>query len=235
MLSARLAQLVEHTTNREVSGSTPEASTKHIYKLGGAMIKVILRTAHRAHPRGYAGDDGSRSPWLSIDDLPLWDGQPVRCETIQDDVGCPQWAILRVYCISGKQYFSFGDVKPPFGDMKSYGKTWAAYPGVYDGGINWGGRPTRILSRAIDRFGERKQVNKANEELSELMKELCKHLDGSGNVEHIAEEIADVLIMVQQMIMIFRCGELVETDIKNKIDRLDRRVSELNDSIGLNR
>lgn len=92
-----------------------------------------------------------------------------------------------------------------------------------------------VFRQALETYGPQAQTMMVLEEMSELSKELCKASRGLGNVQHIAEEIADVLIMVQQMIMIFRCGELVETDIKNKIDRLDRRVSELNDSIGLNR
>ena len=42
------------------------------------------------------------------------------------------------------------------------------------------------------------------EEMSELQKELCKHDRGKDNREAIAEEIADVQIMLEQMIPVKR-------------------------------
>ena len=54
----------------------------------------------------------------------------------------------------------------------------------------------------INKYGE-KQVIVAIEELSELQKELCKNLRGRKNQLALTEEIADVLIMVEQMIVYF--------------------------------
>lgn len=47
----------------------------------------------------------------------------------------------------------------------------------------------------IKKYGD-KQLIVAIEELSELQKELCKHLRGKTDRKHIIEETADVLIMV---------------------------------------
>lgn len=47
--------------------------------------------------------------------------------------------------------------------------------------------------------GKEGQSIVAIEELSELQKELCKMLRGIGNPEHLAEEIADVEIMLCQI------------------------------------
>lgn len=57
----------------------------------------------------------------------------------------------------------------------------------------------KVLSQAIQRYGVAAQVNMVFEEMSELQKELCKHLRGKDNLPEIAEEIADVEIMLAQM------------------------------------
>ena len=66
-----------------------------------------------------------------------------------------------------------------------------------------------ILRSAIDTYGAVMQITVAFEEMSELQKELCKHLRGSGSQENIAEEIADVEILMEQMKMIFYCENAV--------------------------
>lgn len=67
-----------------------------------------------------------------------------------------------------------------------------------------------VLSQAIKRYGIVSQVNMMFEEMSELQKELCKHLWGKDNLSEIAEEIADVEIMLAQMKAIFDCAALVD-------------------------
>ena len=70
-----------------------------------------------------------------------------------------------------------------------------------------------IFRSAIDTYGSVMQITVAFEEMSELQKELCKYLRGRGSQENIAEEIADVEIMMEQMKMLltakllfFKCG-----------------------------
>ena len=54
-----------------------------------------------------------------------------------------------------------------------------------------------VLEKAIETFGPEHQQLVAIEEMSELQKELCKRYRGFENHEHIAEEIADVEIVLE--------------------------------------
>ena len=72
----------------------------------------------------------------------------------------------------------------------------------------------------------------AIEEMSELAKELCKRCRGRDNVEAIAEEIADVEIMLQQMVMMFDCAGQVETFRRYKLERLAERLLDAVDRSG---
>lgn len=80
-----------------------------------------------------------------------------------------------------------------------------------------------FYSKIIKHFGCDNQCVVAIEELSELQKEICKHLRGLGNVHHIAEEIADVQIMLEQLQRIFDCHSEVELIKKQKIQRTTER------------
>ena len=84
----------------------------------------------------------------------------------------------------------------------------------------------KICRAALEAFGERAQMTMAIEEMSELAKELCKRCRGRDNVEAIAEEIADVEIMLQQMVMMFDCAGQVETFRRYKLERLAGRIEE---------
>ena len=81
-----------------------------------------------------------------------------------------------------------------------------------------------ICRAALEAFGAEAQMVMAIEEMSELTKELCKHRRGRDNVEAIAEEIADVEIMLQQMVMLFDCAGQVETFRRYKLERLAERI-----------
>lgn len=83
-----------------------------------------------------------------------------------------------------------------------------------------------ICRAALEAFGAEAQMVMAIEEMSELTKELCKHRRGRDNVEAIAEEIADVEIMLCQMVMLFDCAGQVETFRRYKLERLAERIKE---------
>lgn len=85
---------------------------------------------------------------------------------------------------------------------------------------------TAICRTAIEKYGKLSQVIVANEEMSELNKELCKNLRGEDNKEHIAEEVADVLIMMEQMKMLFDIQPLVDDFMVKKLRRLRERLEE---------
>lgn len=80
---------------------------------------------------------------------------------------------------------------------------------------------------ALAAFGRDLQVMVAIEEMSELTKEICKNGRGQENTTHIAEEIADVEIMLQQMVMLFDCAGQVETFRRYKLERLAGRIKEV--------
>lgn len=84
-----------------------------------------------------------------------------------------------------------------------------------------------IMKKAVETFGEEPQIDKAIEEMAELTQALLKcRLEKNGkNMANVAEEIADVLIMVEQLIMIYDNEEEVDKHTNNKIARLEQRLT----------
>ena len=82
-----------------------------------------------------------------------------------------------------------------------------------------------FYKRLIEKNGE-KQLVVAIEELSELQKEICKYIrDGQIEKKHIVEEIADVLIMIDQLIVYFDISNSdVENEKKFKLERTRMRL-----------
>lgn len=83
-----------------------------------------------------------------------------------------------------------------------------------------------ICREALETFGPESQVMIAIEEMSELTKELCKNGRGQENTTHIAEKIADVEIMLQQMVMLFDCAGQVDKFRRYKLERLAEMIKE---------
>lgn len=82
-----------------------------------------------------------------------------------------------------------------------------------------------VMKTAIDTYGPRLQTVVAIEELSELQKELTKFLRGRGNKKHLTEEMADVLIMVTQLQLIYHVGdEDIREVMDYKLKRLEERI-----------
>ena len=81
-----------------------------------------------------------------------------------------------------------------------------------------------VYARAIKTYGWRMQMVVALEELSEAQKELCKYMRGDGNPAHIAEEIADATIMLEQMRIVLGINEYVSYWIDKKVQRLADRL-----------
>ncbi len=78
----------------------------------------------------------------------------------------------------------------------------------------------KILRTAIDRYGRGQQRDKAIEELSELIRALAR----ADDAENVAEEMADVRIMLDQLELIFRNGQKVARYEVQKLRRLDARL-----------
>lgn len=85
---------------------------------------------------------------------------------------------------------------------------------------------TEICKAALETWGAASQTLMVFEEMSELQKELCKNARGQDNAGYIAEEIADVLIMLEQMIILHDCRQEVEDWTTIKLSRLQRRIND---------
>lgn len=139
----------------------------------------------------------------------------------------------RFLCIAG------GD--DPFSSvMKNIASGWtleAHNIGIYeDGTIDWdystGGffkemteseKRLAILDEAVTTFGKEKQVDMMIEEMAELTKALLN--ERRGRESNISEEIADVLIMAEQMKIIFNNADSVEAYRQGKINRLAIKIA----------
>lgn len=90
-----------------------------------------------------------------------------------------------------------------------------------------------LLEECIRIYGKRSQVDMAIEEMSELTKALLKERripDEYLSTEHIAEEMADVIIMLEQLMLIFDNVAEIQRQIFLKLERQRKRIKLLVDS-----
>ena len=80
-------------------------------------------------------------------------------------------------------------------------------------------------AEAVRTYGKQSQIVLAMEEMSELTKELSKNLRGRNNTAALAEEIADVEIMLEQLKTIYRNRALVDRVRAKKLIRLSDRIT----------
>ena len=81
----------------------------------------------------------------------------------------------------------------------------------------------QILSKAISEWGIEAQTNLAIEEMGELIVAINHHRRGRVGMDAVQEEIADVMIAMKQLAMIY--GELgVDKFIEQKTQRLKQRL-----------
>lgn len=94
-----------------------------------------------------------------------------------------------------------------------------------------------ILQSAISTFGVDSQLDMAIEEMAELTKEILKTRRASKFMtiekykeatENVKEEIADVLIMIAQLIIIYGCHYSVQEQIDLKVERLAKTIEFMN-------
>lgn len=78
----------------------------------------------------------------------------------------------------------------------------------------------KVYQEALKQYGQWMQMIVALEELSEIQKEICKELRGEGDLNHLAEEIADATIMLEQLRMMHKINELVCRKMDEKVARL---------------
>lgn len=81
-----------------------------------------------------------------------------------------------------------------------------------------------VYSRALEKWGKEAQLIMVIEEMSELTKEICKTFRGKTDAVAIADETADVKIMLEQACEIFGINDLVCEHMDMKIQRLAERL-----------
>ena len=85
-----------------------------------------------------------------------------------------------------------------------------------------------MLEKAIEKWGKEAQTVVAMEECAELIKECSKMLRGQGNIDHLIEEIADVLICLDELEVMYNIDNRdVLTEIVYKLERLEKRLEEM--------
>lgn len=116
--------------------------------------------------------------------------------------------------------------------MDKYTQAEQAYRNGYEAGVRHGtgtnvigyNERVRIYADALEAFDVPTQLVVALEELSEAQKEICKALRGKVDLDHLAEEVADATIMLEQVRFIFGINSDVCEAMDRKVLRLRRRI-----------
>lgn len=82
----------------------------------------------------------------------------------------------------------------------------------------------KVYTDALIQFGDRKQMVKCVEELAECAQAICKVILGGENFDHLAEEIADATITLEQMRLLFNINDRVCEYMDRKVTRLDKML-----------
>lgn len=86
-----------------------------------------------------------------------------------------------------------------------------------------------IMLDVINLYGDHAQIDMTIEEMSELTKELLKNRRGKENRSQIADEMADVYIMLEQLKFIFGVDETeLKVNAEFKLQRLNERLNQVN-------
>lgn len=82
----------------------------------------------------------------------------------------------------------------------------------------------RVYEAALYKWGQKMQATVAIEEMSEVVKEITKMLRGELDRKHMAEEIADATIMLEQLRNMLNINDMVCYMMDYKIERLRKKV-----------
>lgn len=85
-----------------------------------------------------------------------------------------------------------------------------------------------IYAQAVAAFGEEHQLWVFVGEVAELLDDIADYKRGRCTVDDIAEEIADVEIMLEQLKIIYKCFGAVNYWRQAKVERLKGYVKEVN-------
>lgn len=83
----------------------------------------------------------------------------------------------------------------------------------------------KVYREAIEVNGATAQQIVALEELSEAQKEICKLLRSQGSLDHLAEEVADATIVLEQVRLIHDINDQVNKKMDEKVERLRRNLA----------
>lgn len=87
-----------------------------------------------------------------------------------------------------------------------------------------------VLWDALDTWGTEAQVSMVFEEMAELQNAICKYRRGRCTVEDVAEEVADVEIMLEQLKLIFTLEPKVSDYRQEKLRRLAQRLKNFHEN-----
>ena len=91
-------------------------------------------------------------------------------------------------------------------------------------------KPKELYKKAIEKWGAHFQILMFFEEVGELMQAISKVYRDKGKGEYdfaiLAEEIADVEIMLEQLKIIFGIEELAKNIYRLKLKRLEEMLNE---------
>jgi len=83
----------------------------------------------------------------------------------------------------------------------------------------------KLYRQAIRKWGKNLQMLMAVEEMSELQKEICKVIRGTGIMPRVTMEMADTEIMLEQLKFMFENSEQVAEEKNRKLRRLKERLN----------
>jgi NTP pyrophosphatase (non-canonical NTP hydrolase) len=84
----------------------------------------------------------------------------------------------------------------------------------------------QVYCMALDKFGSCNQLVVAIEEMSEVQKEICKAIRGKVDMMHLAEEVADATIMLEQIRLMFGINGEVCAVMDAKVERLRQKIEQ---------
>jgi len=88
-----------------------------------------------------------------------------------------------------------------------------------------------IFIEAVRRWGKDAQIGMVHEEIGELLQAINKYKRGKVGLIEIAEEIADVEIMVEQLKGIYDLHDIVKTEKLYKLERIARKLYSIPDTV----
>ena len=82
----------------------------------------------------------------------------------------------------------------------------------------------KVYTNALDTYGITGQLLKALEELTEVQVEIYRILEGRPDIHHLAEEVADATLMLEQIRLFFGINDEVCEFMDAKVLRLQHLI-----------